>query len=357
MDQKIHTDLERAVKHLYEWRLKEAYTIFKRYYDRLPFKPERGHLKYIGMFVRTLFELGKNRELQFYVTTLESIYERTKAPEIGYQLAFLYIDENHSNIKLAKNILESILNDSEIAEYKNKARMLLAYCYDVLHQDVASVRKLIESVDGDLDPSTEHLLITWKAKVLRDEGKFLEAQNILIEFLNEVPIELDWYPHLTGRLTLAYTYFQMGKHIKAQDELTITRNLIKNKPARSIENRIRLIEEKLAESTSTYSLVVHEDKFSSKVILNGKAHEMTGDKKVDLLFLTLMKKKYLSKASIVESLYDKSYAQDRDDQIIYSAIHSVRRLMNRIGLPKESIESDNGGYRFTPEVEFIQEKL
>ena len=71
MGPKLHTQLEEAKACFYSWRLVEAYNILRRYFDRLPFQPEPEHAEYIGLFVRTLAELGKDYELKFYVTELE----------------------------------------------------------------------------------------------------------------------------------------------------------------------------------------------------------------------------------------------------------------------------------------------
>ena len=75
--------LEEAREHFYAWRMLEAYNIFRRFFDRLPFSPEKEHAEYIGPFVRVLFELGKEFELKFYLAELEKLYQKQKHPHIA----------------------------------------------------------------------------------------------------------------------------------------------------------------------------------------------------------------------------------------------------------------------------------
>ena len=59
METKIQKELEKAKEYFYQLKLAEAYSILRRYFDRLPFKPEPQHGEYMGMFIRVLSELGK----------------------------------------------------------------------------------------------------------------------------------------------------------------------------------------------------------------------------------------------------------------------------------------------------------
>ena len=73
MEEKSSKELEKAKEHFHKGKLLEAYNILRRYYDRLPFKPEKAHAIYIGMFMRVLSELGKRNELNFYMLALEKL--------------------------------------------------------------------------------------------------------------------------------------------------------------------------------------------------------------------------------------------------------------------------------------------
>src|SRR5687768_15731174 len=117
MESKNQKQLEEAKALFYAWRLVEAYNIFRRYFDRLPFKPERAHAEYIGMFVRTLVELGKDYELKFYVAELERWHEKARLPEIAYPLAFVYYHLTPPRFEASRALFESIVKDPTARDF------------------------------------------------------------------------------------------------------------------------------------------------------------------------------------------------------------------------------------------------
>src|SRR4051812_40813992 len=113
--------LEEARALFYSWRLMDAYNILRRFFARLPFQPQKEHAEYIGMFARTLAELGKTRELQFHMSELERLYRKTKSPYITYQLAYVYRYVPEANLKESKLMLEELLRDADAKEFHVKA--------------------------------------------------------------------------------------------------------------------------------------------------------------------------------------------------------------------------------------------
>ena len=111
MNEKFQKDMERGKELFYAWKLPEAYAIFRRFFDRLPFSPEPAHAIYLSFFIRCLLELGKERELEFYLRQIESLYEKWRTPDLAYQLAEVYCLGIQKNIPKAKKILEGVISD------------------------------------------------------------------------------------------------------------------------------------------------------------------------------------------------------------------------------------------------------
>ena len=129
MDSKNHKLLEKAKVYFYSWRMLEAYNIYRRYFDRLPFAPEKEHAEHIGLFVRILFELGKEFELKFYLSELERHYEKSKAPFIAYTLGVVYSYSGQLKMEAARSLFEGIVKDPNAKSYHPRAKMMLADYY------------------------------------------------------------------------------------------------------------------------------------------------------------------------------------------------------------------------------------
>src|SRR4051812_46493744 len=102
MKTKIEDQLEEAKAHFYAWRMLDAYNLFRRFFDRLPFQPDPRHAEYIGIFVRILGELGRISELKFYVAALERQYAREKNPVIGFALVVVYTNMSEPRPETSK---------------------------------------------------------------------------------------------------------------------------------------------------------------------------------------------------------------------------------------------------------------
>ena len=181
------TLLEQAKQHFYALRLLDAYAIFRRYFDRIPFQPEKQHAEYIGMFARTLTELGKTAELKFYMGELERWNAKLKDPTIAYQLAIVYSYMPEPRIELARQIFEQLIRDPNAQDYRLKARMMLADYYDS-KKDLGACRNLIFGLDLNevKDPTLRLMYQIWRAKILRDEKKFEEALACLDEIFSKI---------------------------------------------------------------------------------------------------------------------------------------------------------------------------
>ena len=239
-----HDMLSQAKGHFYSLRLNEAYALFRRYFDRLPFHPEPGHAEFIGMFARVLVELGKTSELKFYMGELERWHAKCPDPAIAYQLGVVYVYLPEPRIEAARHLFERLMRDPNAKSYRLKARMMLADYYDE-KKDVAACRQLIFGVELDtIDDLILRLMYrVWRAKILRDEGRLDEAQLILELVLTEVSVESNWYVYWWSKTILARLYHLKGNKNESQKIIQEVRKFLKSKRCRSLENHLRSLEE------------------------------------------------------------------------------------------------------------------
>src|SRR5436305_1953975 len=125
MDAKTKTQLELAKAYCFQWRLQEAHSIFRRYFDRLPLRPEPEHAEYIGYFVRTLLELGKDYDLKFYTIELEKLHARGRELSVVFQLAYLYLQSTESRSRAAKELFEQLVSDPTCHSFHTRAKINL----------------------------------------------------------------------------------------------------------------------------------------------------------------------------------------------------------------------------------------
>jgi hypothetical protein len=350
MENKIKSDLEKARALFFSWRLLEAYNIFRRYYDRLPFKPEPEHAQYIGMFIRTMLELGKDFELKFYMGELEKIYARTKSPEIGFQLATVYILNKEPNLKTAKRLLNEVITEPSCLSYCHKARIALAYCYDELDDDRASVRRLIDSITGPMEPELERIVETWRAKVLQANGQPVEAEKKLLSLLCATPPEVDWFAHFVAKHMLGLNYLIQNRLGDAKKVLKELRESFGERSFKSVNANITRLQEMIQEKDNIGTVNIEEIDGEFKLSYGAKILKFQVATLAEKLLVLFIKKKTLSKEGIVKSLYRRTYQGDKDDKLIYYQVHTLRKLLSQLGLPSDAIEKSGTNYRFVPQV-------
>ena len=186
MDSKTLHNLEQAKAYTYALRMVDAYNIFRRYYDRLPFQPEREHAEYIGLFARVLAELGKEYELNFYVTALEKLNDSLNDFGVKYQLGVIYRYLAIPRPEASRKVLEEILKDPNGKDFHARAKVMLADYYDTYKDDVGACRRLIFSIEPQADTTLQVYVDIWKAMIIRNEGNLVEAERMLLAMLTHM---------------------------------------------------------------------------------------------------------------------------------------------------------------------------
>jgi tetratricopeptide (TPR) repeat protein len=352
MDSKIQNNLLQAKAHFYSQRLVEAYNILRRYFDRLPFKPEDEHGEYIGMFVRVLAELGKDYELNFYLTELEKLHEKNNHPAIIYQLATVYT--YLPRMEAAKKLFETIIRDPNAKKYRDKARMNLAVYYDQVHDDVAACRSLIDSIEDTSDPDFSVLVEIWKGKLLRDEKKFAEGEVLLAKLVERLDPAVNWYSYFAAKNNLALVYICLGEMDKARRILGELTTLVRGRHFKCIAVQLAELQRLLKFDGKSSLIRVICGETESTIEYESKTLSLNGKTPSDKLLLQLAKKGFLEKTFIVKSLYSRAYDAERDNKLIYYHIHSLRKRLKTLGLPGTAITNEAEGYRLIPEVETVE---
>lgn len=254
MNERHLSELKKGLQLYEELRLQEAYPFFRRFYDRIPFRLEPEHAQNLAVFIRILFELRKSQELQFYANVLQSHYERTHDAESGFQLAYVYCHPGpNQRLKTAKKVLEEIAISELSTDLQIKAKLCLAYCYDVLFHDVASCRKLIDSLPATKDVRLTNLIQTWQANVLIDENKLTEAEAVLQKLIESVQEKTDWWSFYLARINLCRLYAKQSKGKEAEALLRELIQLTAGKPLRSVSEQLQLLMKELKQAKAARS--------------------------------------------------------------------------------------------------------
>ena len=248
---RAHKQLEEARALFHLGRLGEAYNILRRYFDRLPFLPEKGHAEYIGIFARILLELGKEYELKFYMGELERHYEKSHDPSIAYPLAVVYAYLSEPKMETAKAVLEEILRNPAAAEYHAKAKMMLADYYE-RKDDIAACRRIVDSIDHTPDNTTALLVEVWRGVVLLREGKYEEALSQLRSVTRDLSFETDWYVYFSAELNIAMILIEQGKMDEAKSVITEVKKIFEGRPFKSTQIQISALERQLEEKKSAW---------------------------------------------------------------------------------------------------------
>jgi len=355
MESKTRTQLEEAKAYFYAWRLVEAYNLFRRFFDRLPFKPEKEHAEYIGMFVRTLVELGKEYELKFYVAELEKLRLRQQIPEVDYSLGVVFRYLDPPRLEACRTLFEGIVKNPNAVHLHAKAKMMLADYYEV-NDDYASARLLIDSIRTE-DPSLLRLVRIWNSVIFHREKKFAEAEACLNKLFEDLKPESDWYAYFSAKIILAVTFLDQRRLPESKQVVEEIKKLFAGRCFKSIQEQLRYLESRLKKEESLGSVSLLNGLNESQMKYRDVTLSLRNKDPRDRLLVLLMKKGFLEKSMIVKAVYQRAYQGESDDKLIYYHIHALRKRLKAAGLPPEAILNEENGYRWVPEVEVKEGEL
>jgi hypothetical protein len=351
MESKQQAQLEQAKAFFYAQKIAECYGILRRYFDRLPFKPEIGHSEYIGMFCRVLSEMGKDFELNFYVNELEKLSERVNDPNVNFALAVAYIYSNQPRNETAKELLERVCKDSSCPKLQAKSKMWIAHLYST-KDDYTSARAVIEGVQPSGDLQIDRLATIWRANVARAIGRPEDGLAMLSRILEEVTEQEDWYVYFSARNVAVLILATLEKEKEAEALLDELRTFVDSKNFKSTREQLKSVEEKIKKRSMLGKVTFEPGTFKSAFIYGKKRTFITGSSPVEKLLGMFLKKGFLDKGQIVKAVYGRAYKPE-DDKLVYYHIHSLRQKLKEMGVPCDAVSTEDDGYRFVPEVEIL----
>jgi tetratricopeptide (TPR) repeat protein len=355
METKIHKQLDEARGHFYSWRMVEAYNIFRRFFDRLPFRLEKEHAENISMFVRVLGELGKINELKFYVGELERHYEKSKDPVITYALAVVYSNSSVQRPESARKLLDELVRNPAAQEYHARAKLFLANYYDRHKDDTAACRTIIDSIGDVTEPSVKVLVDIWRAKLLREEKKYAESEALLNLLFSQINSQKDWYPYFSAKVVLAILFLKQKRLEEASATIDEVRKKFEGRHFKTIQIQLDALQRQIEEESRLGIVRFVPGDNDSTFHYSNRSLKLKKKSTAEKLLSLLVRKKFLDKGVIVRNLYNRQYEATRDDKLVYYHIHSLRKRLLELGLPSDAIRSEGEGYRFVPEVETVGE--
>ncbi len=356
MNHRILKDLENA-KILYDsLRLSEVYPLLKRFYDSLPFRYVPEHGEYFGMFVRTLYELGKESELQFYALELEKIAKKNQDPVVRYHTVYAMTELGKYPPNYAIKEVEEIIRVAEDETLRLKAKFLLAHLYDKFDHSADEMITLINHIEKPVDPALARFWETWQIKKLRFQKKFNEAIELIQRLSLDPSFQKDWYTFFNLKVYLCGTYLDMKEMEKAEEALNEIKKMVDEKPLKTCLMQFERQESRLwsAQTLSPINLKVEDNRTT---ISCGQRSFVLEEKNAAEKILSLMLKNgFVDKEMIIQAVYHRAYQSEKDDKLVYYHIYGVRDILNQVGLPRTVVESKDAGYQLKTQV-ILQEQL
>lgn len=350
MLEKQKKDLDKAKDLFFSWKLHDAYAIFRRFFDRLPFSPQAEHAHFLSYFIRCLLELGKERELNFYLNQVEKLSLKWKTPELDYQLAEVYILGNSKNLGIAKSLLTQLISNTSAKHLHTKAKMLLAFCYDCEGDSINACRRIIDSIEEISDRPTQLNVELWRIKILRDEGKGDLARVQLEMFLKEIDLVRDWYAFFTAKILLGGLMADQGEKDQANQLLMETMEIAEKSPFKTIKAQLKALEEKINSKKDAPSILCEQGINGWKLSCNQKSVELKHQTMVARIFELFIKTDRVEKSQMAKKIFQKQYEPMEDDNKVHFQIHSLRRLLQDLDFESDPICFEDGAYRLIPKV-------
>lgn len=351
------TNLIRARALYHELRLEEAYPLFKNTFDELSIEDCCKFVDFFSMFIRTLYELGKDQDLKTYREKLSGIPEKKRTAELDYQVGLSYLTQDSGDLERAQAIFEKILVKTQDVNLVARSKMGLATCHDILRPDWKICDSIISSIEVDgLDPYLIDLVSVWKAKNLRDAGKINEAERALGTFLATVKAHFHWHAYLSGKVILGGVYLRQERFDRLLSIIKEVRAYCDRYPLRTIKRQIDHLADQI-KGRNEVPLIWERRRSSSVLKYEGKILFLNGDKPWQKLLLSLIREKVLPKQEIIKRLYRRNYRSKKDDKLIYGQLHLLKKHLLKLGLSQKSVTKGSSGYRWVPEVSEVDGDL
>jgi len=250
--------------------------------------------------------------------------------------------------------LTQVVSQASAAYLHTKAKLFLAYCYDYENSDVASCRRIIDSIPDSEDRATQLNVELWRIKVTRDEGHFEKAENLLKEFLARIHPHRDWYAYFSAHILLGGLWAAQNRKEEAQGLLEEMRKTVEKSPFRTLKTQLAVLEKKLTVKAPIPELLCEQGIRSWKLSFQTKSVELKHQTSAARLFELFTKKSWVEKAQMAKKLLRKDYCPSEDDSKIHLQVHHLRKLLLELECGLDPICFEEGGYRLIPSLKMLE---
>ena len=246
---------------------------------------------------------------------------------------------------------ENLLPQSKTrTDIQHKARICLAYCYDVLDGDTASVKSLIDSIAEPVDSSLQLIVEVWRAKVMSYNGRANEAETLLRGILDKTDPNQDWYGYFVAKHMLGATYVEQKEIEKATNVVGELKALFSDRNFKSVKSNIENLERLIKEISEIGQVTLEKIDKEIKIAYKDKSTTIQGKSQPEKLLVMLFKKKSVDKKQITKAIFDREYVKGKDDKLIQQQVTLAQRSLKLAGIPEEAIEETEDGFLFVPKL-------
>jgi len=253
--------------------------------------------------------------------------------------------------------LAQVISNPEASHIHAKAKIFLAYCYDLEEADVAACKEIIDSVTEKVtDRPTELTLELWKLKILRDQGKYTEAEKLILDFITKLDPQRDWYAFFSAQVILTGLYLRQERTEEANQLLIEVKKRAEKSPSRTIQKQIGSLESKLSEKKPVPEVNCEQGIRSWTLSFRQKMVEIRHQSNLARLLEIFLKKDWIDKATLTKRIFKKEYVAEEDDNKIHALVHSFRKIIQELNIGLDPICFDQGGYRLIPKLRLPPEE-
>jgi len=347
--------LSRARSLYHDLNLEGACHEYRAVFQDLPIHKACDLVEDFSLFIRCLYELDYQSELNFYREQLGNISERNRNPNLGYQLALSYLTQNSDSVSEAIHCFEKLLSQTQDTNLLARIKMGLATCHDIQSGDWKICDSVVSSIEvKGLDPYLFDLVQVWKAKVLRDSGQLLEAENLIGKTIAKIRSHFHWHAYLSAKVILGGVYLKQERFDQLLEVIKEVRSYCDSYPLSSIRRQINYLADQIRGYESSTPLVWEKNPTSSVLRYEDKALVLTGEKPWQKLLFHLIQEKILPKKEIIRRIYHRQYHPQRDDKLIYGHLSLLKKNLLKLGISQKLVAKDSRGYRWIPEVSEVE---
>lgn len=332
-------------------RLDRAYPIFIEIFENISNEEMVEEVEVVSFFVRTLYELGKDEDLEKLRKRLDSIPKIKNQPALLYQLGLSFLTQNTPNVKKAKKLFEAAISASSEPNLVARNKMGLATCLDILSGEYQTYSSIIFSIDvNKIDSYLSDLVGVWKGKTLRDSGQLDEAERYLGTLIAKIKAEFNWHAYLSAKIILGGVYLRQKRYDRLLSVIKEVRAYCDKFPLRTIRRQMDHLADQIKGQEKRPALTWKKSGKIKTLKYQDRVLSMKGDQPWQRLLISLISQKILPKKEIIRKLYKRNYRSKADDKLIYGQLHLIKKHLLKLGLSQKSVIKDSAGYRWNEEV-------